>query len=395
MPSNETESSLGCASLDDKLLLVRRAARDRSPVSGLTHRFYRYPARFSPQFAAAAIDAFSRPGDLVLDPYMGGGTTVVEAMTRGREAVGCDLNSLAVFVARAKTTRLSEGDIQTLKSWADSIVPELSYWLTPSDIDDFICEQRTKNLTLPEARPIKKVMALALRSLSGFSAEGERLARCALLNTGQWALNGRTRQPALKQFREQLQTTVHRMLEGAQALAGCVQDEFSQPVLIHDSAAHLEQYAPFTQSRRARLVVTSPPYPGIHMLYHRWQVDGRHESPAPFWLAECNDGHGATYYNFAYRSESAADRYFAESLRTLTAIRKVMEDGATFVQLIAFANPKPHLRRYLANMETAGFAEVRGGRRRLWRNVPGRKWHATLKGTLPSAREVVLVHEAV
>jgi hypothetical protein len=310
-------------------------------------------------------------------------------------AVGCDLNSLAVFVANAKTLRLSERDIEVLKSWADNIVPKLSYWLTPSNIDDFICEQRTKNLTLPEARPIKKIMALALRSLSGLSAESQRLARCALLNTGQWALNGRTHQPPLKQFREYLRTTVHQMLDGAQALAGAVQDEFSRPVLIHDSAAHLEQHAPFIQGRRARLVVTSPPYPGIHMLYHRWQVDGRHESPAPFWLAECNDGHDATYYNFAYRSEAAADRYFAESLRTLTAIRKVMDDGATFVQLIAFANPKRHLRRYLANMEKAGFGEVRAGGRRPWRTVPGRKWHATLKGTLPSAREVVLVHQAV
>src|SRR6185436_11446244 len=83
---------------------VRRAARDRAAVSGLTHTFYRYPARFSPQFAAAAIEAFSEPGDLVLDPYMGGATTLVEAIARGRRAVGCDLNSLAVFIARAKTT---------------------------------------------------------------------------------------------------------------------------------------------------------------------------------------------------------------------------------------------------------------------------------------------------
>jgi hypothetical protein len=32
-------------------------------VSGLTHDFYRYPARFSPLFARAAIEAFSKPGD--------------------------------------------------------------------------------------------------------------------------------------------------------------------------------------------------------------------------------------------------------------------------------------------------------------------------------------------
>ena len=78
---------------EDALALLRRAALDKQPVSGLTHRFYRYPARFSPIFARACIEAFSKPGDLVLDPYMGGGTTVVEAMALGRQAVGSDINS--------------------------------------------------------------------------------------------------------------------------------------------------------------------------------------------------------------------------------------------------------------------------------------------------------------
>ena len=81
---------------------VRRAALDQEPISGLTHQFYRYPARFSPGFVRAAIEAFSLPGDVVLDPYMGGGTTIVEAYVAGRRSIGNDLNSLAVFVAAAK-----------------------------------------------------------------------------------------------------------------------------------------------------------------------------------------------------------------------------------------------------------------------------------------------------
>ena len=71
-----------------------------------------------------------------------------------------------------------------------------------------------------------------------------------------------------------------------------------------------------------------------------------------------------------------------------------MQDGAVFVQLIAFANPKRHLPRYLSNMERAGFRELRPGRRRIRRDVPSRRWHATLKGALSSSREVVLIHQA-
>ena len=50
---------------------IRSAAQDRTSVSGATHKFYRYPARFSPQFARAAIENFTNEGDLVLGPICG------------------------------------------------------------------------------------------------------------------------------------------------------------------------------------------------------------------------------------------------------------------------------------------------------------------------------------
>lgn len=88
-----------------------------SPVAGLTHSFYRYPARFSPQFARRAIEAFTQPGDTVFDPFMGGGTTVVEALALGRRCIGSDLNPLATFLARAKTTPISNADARILSAW--------------------------------------------------------------------------------------------------------------------------------------------------------------------------------------------------------------------------------------------------------------------------------------
>ena len=390
----ESESNSQRSTLSSNIDRVRQAALDTSPISGLTHRFYRYPARFSPQFAGAAIDAFSRPGQLVLDPYMGGGTTVVEAMVRGRKVVGCDLNSLAVFIGRAKTTLLSDSDAKSLRTWADETIPALSYTSTPDDLSTFTLDPRTKNLTLPNARPIKKVLALALRSLAGYSDRSTIIARCALLNAGQWALNGKTAQPNLRDFREFLRRTVHDMVDSVDTLRCATDSHSSPPALINDTAVNLEHHEPFSSGARATLAVASPPYPGIHVLYHRWQVDGRRESPAPYWLADCNDGRGSSFYNFAYRSDAAADKYFAESLRTLTAIRNVMADGAIFVQLVAFTKPDIYLPRYLANMADAGFTEVRSDLQRQWRTVPRRKWHASLKGRLPSAREVVLFHRA-
>jgi hypothetical protein len=168
---------------------IRKAASDCAPVKGLTHTFYKYPARFSPGFVASAIEHFSAPGQLVLDPYMGGGTTIVEAYVRQRRSVGCDLNSLAVFVARAKTSPLDAFEKISIIDWATRVVPSLSYHTVTDELAEFICPLRTRNLTLPRARPAKKLIALAMLSLKKIPSEKAKdFGRAVLLNVSQWAL---------------------------------------------------------------------------------------------------------------------------------------------------------------------------------------------------------------
>src|SRR5580658_8960929 len=94
------------------------SAGSQAPVDGLTHGFYRYPARFSPVFARSAIEAFTKPMDTVLDPFMGGGTSAVEALGLGRRFIGSDLNSLSVFITRTKTTPLSTNDEDSVRGWS-------------------------------------------------------------------------------------------------------------------------------------------------------------------------------------------------------------------------------------------------------------------------------------
>ena|SRR2546427_4154975 len=53
---------------------VQEALLTKSYTTGSTHNFYHYPARFPPAIARAIIETFSRPGDVLLDPFMGGGT---------------------------------------------------------------------------------------------------------------------------------------------------------------------------------------------------------------------------------------------------------------------------------------------------------------------------------
>lgn len=377
---------------------IRRAAKSDRPVEGLTHCHYKYPARFSPEFVGATIETLSEVGDVVLDPYMGGGTTIVEALARNRQAIGCDLNSLSVFVTKVKTTTLSHRDTLELTTWASEIVPTLNYHDCPEQLADVICEVRTRNLDLPRARPIKKLIALALVSIDELSSDhAQDFARCAVLNASQWALNGKRTNATAAEFRTRITGAALEMLNGTWSLAAKLPQRPTPPLLLHGSSERLSRQERFANGAKVDLVVTSPPYPGVHVLYHRWQVDGRKESPAPYWIANCLDGQGASYYTFGGRAQAGHDNYFEASLKTLEGIREVMRDAAPFVQMIAFSDPPRQLPRYLRNMERAGFQELRPHSkafRRIWRGVPGRSWHAELQGETHSAREVVLIHSA-
>jgi hypothetical protein len=112
----------GCFSgNNDRVSALLNAVASSSYIDGLTHRFYRYPARFSPEFAARAIEAYTEPGDWVLDPFVGGGTTAVEALTLGRRVVASDINPLAGFVTRAKTSPISTADALDLEHWQTAL----------------------------------------------------------------------------------------------------------------------------------------------------------------------------------------------------------------------------------------------------------------------------------
>jgi hypothetical protein len=379
------------------------AAADRSPVCGATHAYYRYPARFSPRFASAAIEGFTKAGDVVLDPYMGGGTSLVEGMRLGRSMLGNDLNSLALFVTRVKTTALNDAEIRDIERWADQRIEQFGYRIPRQNLGALLESSKLRNMNLPRARFIKKLMAAAIIASGELqTVAAQEFVRCAILRTGQWALDGRETHTSLREFRVKLASHIRTMLSDIASYAAEAgrQPACPVPVLRHGDAATIADDGPLTAWRgRVGLVVTSPPYPGVHILYHRWQVDGRRETAAPYWVADCMDGQGASYYNFGDRREESMDGYFSTSLRTLLAIRRMLRAGGWMVQMVAFSNPETQLPRYLQNMAAAGFAEMRtqcaGDGGRIWRMVPGRKWHATLQGDTASAREVVLVHRAV
>lgn len=68
----------------------------------LTHCYHDYPARMIPQIASKLIDIYGAGSKLLFDPYCGSGTSLVEALLHGIDAIGTDLNPLARMIAEAK-----------------------------------------------------------------------------------------------------------------------------------------------------------------------------------------------------------------------------------------------------------------------------------------------------
>ena len=72
-----------------------------------------HPCQFPVELAERLVLSMTDPGDAVLDPYMGVGSTVIAALMHGRAAYGCDIVREYVEIARARVERLRSGTLRT------------------------------------------------------------------------------------------------------------------------------------------------------------------------------------------------------------------------------------------------------------------------------------------
>jgi len=91
-----------------------------------THRIHTYPAMMIPQIARRLIYLYGKDAKTLLDPFMGSGTSLVEASLTNqiKEAYGFDLNPLAFLISKVKTTPL---DIEDLNKHLSDIIKSKDY----------------------------------------------------------------------------------------------------------------------------------------------------------------------------------------------------------------------------------------------------------------------------
>jgi DNA modification methylase len=174
----------------------------RKDVTLRAHGFHKYPAKFIPQIPSWALgyDPTS-PTKRILDPFCGSGTTLLEAGLAGADAVGVDINPLAVVISRAKTARIRASEmtcdkfLKSILAAAQKRTPELkksfrkavgedchglhytwSNWFRPEEVSQLVA---LRDAITDQKEPSCGLENLALASLSSV------MKSCSYLNEDQ------------------------------------------------------------------------------------------------------------------------------------------------------------------------------------------------------------------
>lgn len=82
------------------------------------HRLHPYLGKFVPQLVEFFLVKYLKKGQTVYDPFVGSGTTLVEANTLGLNSIGCDISAFNCLISRVKTQKYEidklENEVQTI-----------------------------------------------------------------------------------------------------------------------------------------------------------------------------------------------------------------------------------------------------------------------------------------
>lgn len=229
-----------------------------------------YRACFKPQLPRFFISRLTRPGEIVLDPFMGRATTLIEAALLGRVPFGCDINPLSILLGRPRlrppeeqqvTQRLNEVDFRGV----GHTPKDLLVFYHPQTLEE-LCALRTylsRRRTSLELDAVDEwIWMIALNRLTGHSSgffsvytmppnQAVPLQRQIRLNEE----NGRA--PERRHVPDLILKKTRQLLRGCDLETRHILDGVSAKAQwLTSSAAAM----PEIDSGSVALVVTSPPF---------------------------------------------------------------------------------------------------------------------------------------
>lgn len=293
---------------------------DRARQSEL-EAIHPYPAKFIPELPGTLLDILPiPPGTAIFDPFVGSGTTLVEAQRRGIPSVGVDVNPIASLISRVKT--------QELPAQFDNIAAQV---LAQAANEQNLAAPDIPNLGHWFTRPIIEAVTRIIRAIEGSPESHQDALKIALSSilvrvsnqdsdTRYAAVEKNVSAEDVGKLFEAACSRVHRALK-ARSYA-----TVSASVLERDILALTAKDIPSPVG----LVITSPPYPNAYeyWLYHKYRMWWLGYDPLYVKQREI----GARAHFFKTNRHTAA--HFVDQMRiTLNLISSVLlpEGYACFV----------------------------------------------------------------
>ena len=205
------------------------------------------------------------PPGLVFDPFMGGGTVLIEAMRDGRPAIGADASPLAVFAAAHHTWRPSETELTQFRAQATEMVYAVTKLLPASAVgsERFLgLERRRQGEKASRAESKDAWAALRAALEQEIAVESVQMAS----PSPAWFCFA-----AAQQLAERMRytspvavfdSTVHAYCEALRALRQAAPPELVASPALLCADARTVQLPPSTP--RVDAILTSPPYAGVY-----------------------------------------------------------------------------------------------------------------------------------
>ena len=255
----------------------------RKEIVYLTHSYHRYPSKFIPQLASALIEKYSKKGELVLDPFTGSGTTLLEALLLRRYAIGIDINPISELICKAKTTPIEPVLLQTC---IDKLFKRIKAYNNNKEERNTISNSVIQNLDLKRidfwfSKAIKHELAVILYAINEEENDEVRtFLKCGFSHILKICSKWKAR--SIKPVRDQHKKTprpmpifeqhIYHMLkknkEYYNILPPLIKKDLHEYVKIYcDDCRNVRRYAD-----NVSLIVTSPPYVTSYQYFYVHQL---------------------------------------------------------------------------------------------------------------------------